>query len=105
MRLRMCPQGAFGAGEGLEVQSTPTGGTWTDIVRIPGTPYAAALTVGAVVTDADGVDHAVVQDGGWIDVNVDIPDDADEVRLQEFWDAGSSSQHDIALWSVQLRND
>ena len=102
LRLRVCIQGAFGDGrEGLVIESRPTGGAWTEAGFIHGWGYSDSYTVGDPITDEDGVSRIVVADGGWIDVDIDIPDAAAEVRLApEYIFVGGEVRHDIAVRSI-----
>ena len=58
----------------------------------------------AVITDYANVNHVCSQTGGWIDVDIAIPDGDNQVRLEEIWTDGSPWLHDIALWQAELRN-
>ena len=101
LRLRLCIQGNFGDGrEGLKVETRPTGGSWTEAAFIHGWAYSDTRTVGDTFDDENDVERTVVADGGWIDVDVDIPDDAAEVRLRpEYIFVGEGWIHDVAVRS------
>ena len=101
LRVRVCIQGAFGDGrEGLQIQSRPSGGAWTEAGFIHGWEYRNDWTVGDTITDENGVSHTCAADGGWIDVDVAIPDTADAVRLAPAYIlSGNQRQHDIAIRS------
>ena len=106
LRLRICAQGAFSdAGEGFEVQSRVDNADVFDVQkRISGWAYSNTRSAGDTIQDYGGVDHACTQDGGWIDVDIEIPDGDNQVRFEEVWSIGSAWVHDIALWQAQLRN-
>ena len=45
-----------------------------------------------------------MQDGGWADVEIAIPDVYDDLRFGPIATAGDAFTHDIALWSAELAN-
>ena len=103
LRLRCAVMGAYAnAGEGLLVQGMATGGAWTDIALIRGWAYSANYSTGDEITDYSGATITCAQDGGWVDVDTQIPDDIAEVRLRLSVSGGSFHQHDVALWSAEL---
>ena len=108
LRLRVCVQGDFNDGtEGLRVQHRATGsGGWTTITTIRGWDLNNSYVSGSTFTDEGGTSQTVVAKGGWIDVDVSIPDTATQVRLFPRYilgQAGEFYQHDTALRSFQWR--
>ena len=65
------------------------------------TPFSA----GDLITDAAGNTLTCVQDGGWVDFSVEIPNDHTEARIRTTPVARSGllSQHDAALWHIELK--
>ena len=93
-------------GEGMVVQTQPTGGTWTDVRVVNGWLYGNTYVVGdTIIPYQGGRAFTCVRNGGWGDFDFDIPDDADEVRIANRTMLGLAYQHDMALWSAHLRND
>ena len=104
LRLRCCIQGQFDeSGEGLTVQGMAGGGAWEDIELIRGWAYSDR-DVGDVFDDYGGTERACVLAGGWVDVDVAIPDQYEQVRLRLVASGGPEFNHDIALWSAELGN-
>ena len=104
LRLRCAVIGNFSdAGEGLLVQGRETGGTWEDISLIRGWIHSNSYSAGDDMTDYDGATIPCTQDGGWADFDIAIPDAHDDVRLRVVASVGTSFQHDVALWSAELR--
>ena len=101
VRLRLCIQGQFGDGdEGVQIEHRTTvgSGAWTEAAFIHGWAYTNSYGQGDTITDENGLDRTCVSDGGWIDVDVDIPDSAGEVQFHPVYIlAGTNHQHDIAL--------
>ena len=65
-------------------------------------PTLARAIMGDTVTDNDGVDFDVAQDGGWRDATVSVPDTYDELRLAPTYTAtGQRARQDIALHSIR----
>ena len=106
LRLRISAQGEFTeAGEGLEVQSRVDDTDTFDVQKlIRGWAYSDGHSLGGTIRDAGGVDHVCSQTGGWIDVDIAIPDGDMQVRFEEVWTTGTNWLHDIALWHAELRN-
>ena len=86
------------------VQGMPDGGAWEDIQLIPGWAYGNDRTAGQAFTDYENNALICAQDGGWVDFDVAIPDQYEQVRLRLVVSAGSAFNHDIALWSAELRS-
>ena len=101
LHLRVCIQGDFGDGtEGLEIQHRQTDAdSWAMAGFIPGWMYSNAYAVGDTITDENGVDQTCVAAGGWVDVEVMIPDAAMQVRFQPRYLGTLTIRHDIALRS------
>ena len=103
LHLRVCIQGDFGDGtEGLRVQQRAAAGDpWTEAGFIYGWTYSD-YTAGQPVTDENGTNLTIAADGGWIDFEVAVADDATEVRLLPVYIfQGGIFRHDIALRSYQ----
>lgn len=110
--LRVAIYGSFAeadqANEGLEVQTRVGDGAWETQRLIRGAPYGSNIEEGDEITDAAGVQYTVVQDGGWRDVEVAIPDDATGLRIRELAVRGTSEQnwrHDMALWQITIAGE
>ena len=102
--IRYIAAGRFddGTGGGISVEGRVTGGAWTEIAFLHGWAYAATRSMGDTITDNDGVDFDVAQDGGWRDAAVSVPDTYDEVRLAPTYTAtGQRARQDIALHSIR----
>ena len=105
LRLECAIMGIFeDDGEGLMVQGMATGGQWADIRLIRGWSYVAEAVEGDDLTDYDDTTIACTRDGGWATFDVAIPDAHEQVRLRLVATGGNIYQHDIALWSAELRN-
>ncbi len=112
--LRVCIQGDFadiGAGgemEGLAIEHRAgSAGAWTRAHLIRGWGFAFDRSAGDNVQDYGGTEFTVVADGGWRDVDVDIPASARELRLRPIYTAPSTPgaqiyRQDVALRSVTL---
>ena len=103
--LRTCIQGTFGDGtEGLQVLWRPTAAAaWIQANFIHGWAYSDTYEAGDNVTDENGVARTIAADGGWIDVDTSIPDNAGQVGLQPRYilpGAQDQHTHDIAIRSV-----
>ena len=104
LRLRCCIQGEYDvAGEGLMVRGM-VGGAWEDISLIRGWAHSEGRLTDDRFDDYGGVELRCVQDGGWVDVDVAIGDQYEQVRLRLVAEGGNTYNHDIALWSAELRN-
>ena len=102
--VRCSVQGAFAdaATEGLVVETRAGAGAWQQAGLIRGWGYAD-YAAGATIRDYGGTDHTCVAAGGWIDVDVRIPDEHDGVRLRVEATPGSVAyRHDVALWALTL---
>ena len=103
LHLRLSIQGTFGDGtEGLQIQHRAVStDAWSEAEFVHGWVYQN-YELGDTITDENGMDRVCVQDGGWVDVAIAIPDTATQVRLQpRYILAGLNFSHDIALRSVQ----
>ena len=103
LHLRVCIQGDFGDGtEGLRIQQRAAAGDpWTEAGFIYGWTFSD-YTAGQPVTDENGNSLTIAADGGWIDFEVAVADDATEVRLLPVYIfQGGTFRHDIALRSYQ----
>ena len=101
--IRYIAAGRFGdgTGGGISVEGRTTGGAWTEIAFLHGWTYAATRNMGDTITDNDGVDFDVAQDGGWRDATVSVPDTYDEIRLAPTYTAtGQRARQDIAIHSI-----
>ena len=100
LHLRVCLQGsAFnGSGDrGLAIEHRDSdSASWARITLIHGWAYAATRNNGGTVTDYGGTQRTFVADGGWIDVEVSVPDSATQVRLRQEAEARDFHQ-DIAV--------
>ena len=104
LRLRCAVIGRFsGTIEGLLVQGMATGSTWETISLIRGWTDSSSYSAGDDMTDYDGATITCTQDGGWADFDIAIPDAHDEVRLRVTASGVSPAEHDVALWSAELR--
>ena len=103
--LRVAVIGDFGdTDEGLRVQGRTGSGAWVDIELISGWSYSESYVVGSALGVYSGDARECVQDGGWADVEIVIPDAYDDLRFGPIATAGDAFTHDIALWSVELTN-
>ena len=105
MTIRCCIQGQFGDGtEGLLVEWRPgTSGSWTQAAFIHGWTYSNSYETGDSITDENGVARTIVANGGWIDVDVSIPNNAGQVALQPKYivpGGQDTFHHDIAIRSI-----
>ena len=80
------------------------GGVWEDIALIPGWAQINARVAGDRFTDYAGADLECVLDGGWVDVDIAIGNQYEQVRLRLVVVDGNTYSHDFALWSAELRN-
>ena len=105
LRLECAVMGAFGEdGEGLMVQGMASGGQWVDIGLIRGWAHANLISEGDDISNYDSEDIVCTRDGGWATFDVGIPDSSEQVRLRLVATGGAVHQHDIALWSAELRH-
>ena len=92
--------------QGLAVEGKTESGSWTQITLLRGYAYSNTYTVGDTITDYGGATLTCVQDGGWVDTSVSIPDDYVDLRLRPVY--GSSNlawDRDICLWSLDFFGD
>ena len=103
--LRACVQGAgwSGDGEGLRIKTGTTEADSTDLATLSGWDYSNSHAVDDEVTNRQNDVYSVVEDGGWIDWTVDIPDGHTyfEVGL-DLVSSGSRHLRDIGLWQIEL---
>ena len=107
LRLRCAVIGQdFGsADEGLSVEGRVSAADpWTRIVLIRAWAYSGLYTIGDALSVFGGPARDCVQDGGWADVDVEIPDAYTELQLIPAL-TDTNLRHDIALWSAELRNE
>ena len=106
LRLRCAVAGDFDddATEGLVVQGMASGGNWEDITLIRGWAHSDGYDAGDEIDDYGGTTLTCAQNGGWVDFDVAIPDAHEQVRLRLEASGGPGFNHDIALWSAELRN-
>ena len=105
LRLECAIMGNFQSdGEGLMVQGMAPGGQWADIALIRGWSYSNSYQAGDDMTDFDGSTISCVQNGGWADFDIAIPDQYEQVRMRLVASGGNVYVHDVALWSAELRN-
>ena len=105
LQLRIAVIGDFDdTNEGLRVQGRTGSGAWVDIELISGWSYSNSYVVGDALGVYSGPARACVQDGGWADVEIVIPDAYDDLRFGPIATAGNVYDHDIALWSARLAN-
>ena len=93
-------------GEGLEIQGrVDSTDSWSRIELIEGWPYSDTYLTGDTITDAAGDTLTCVQNGGWVDFSVEIPNDHTEVRIRSMPVAGPQQtyRHDAALRDIELR--
>ena len=104
MLLRAAIAGAFSSAEGLQVEGRASGAdSWAAIELLEGWPYGNGYLADGAVTDAAGDSQTFVQDGGWVDFAVAIPDAYTQVRIYvQAISGGNFYEHDIALWQVEL---
>ena len=97
LRLRVSLQGSFNNGkEGLGIESRASDtDTWEEAGFVYGWAYAATRDQGDTVTDYNSVEQTFVEDGGWIDVEIDIPDGHTQVRVRPLYTDTAFTQ-DIA---------
>lgn len=89
-----------GTGRSLRLQGKATADTaWTTIATLYAWAYVIRRDDGDTVTDYNGDDFTVAQDGGWRDVTVSTGD-YNEYRLAPNYDGGSIRQ-DIALHTIR----
>ena len=70
-------------GEGLEIQGrVDSTDSWSRIGLIRGWAYSDTYFAGDMITDAAGNALTCVQDGGWVDFSVEIPNDHTEARIR-----------------------
>ena len=109
--VRACVQGdgtyPNDSASGLQIQGRASDDDpWTLIDLIEGWGYSSTgYVVGDTVDDSLGVSHTVVQDGGWVDFEVQIPDAYQQMRVRNIPAmSGSSFRHDAALWRVEFQD-
>ena len=105
--FRVCIQGTGWSGddEGLRIITGTTEADSTQLYRLTGWDYSNTYTVGDTVTNRQDDDYTIVEDGGWIDYTIDIPDGHEYFELSSFIVAlGSFHLHDLALWQITLTN-
>lgn len=119
--MRLAIMGAFqdaAGNEGLRVQYATTdadvdsaNSNWTNITVISGWAYGNDYTLDEVFNDLDSPanERTCVANGGWADIEVAIPDNAQAVRLYPNYTYGGSAhtswQHDIAIRQFQWTYD
>ena len=101
-RCRASVAGAFGADDGLLFESRLTSGNWTPITTLIGWLYLETPIIGDTITDASGAARTVVQDGGWVDFEVALPDGHDQFRITVVPNSDTIVRHDAALWAVEF---
>ena len=108
--LRACIQGSGSypndSASGLQIQGRASSSDpWALIDLLEGWVYDTNYVVGSTVTDSLGVTQTIVQDGGWVDFAVLIPDDYTQLRIRNIPAMGASAfTHDAALWHAEFRN-
>ena len=108
--LRACIQGSGSypndSASGLQIQGrVSSSDPWTLIDLLEGWAYDTNYVVGNTVTDSLGVTQTIVQDGGWVDFAVPIPDNYTQLRIRNLPAMGASAfTHDAALWNAEFRN-
>ena len=108
--LRACIQGSGSypndSASGLQIQGRASSSDpWTLIDLLEGWAYDTNYVVGNTVTDSLGVTQTIVQDGGWVDFAVLIPDNITQLRIRNIPAMGASAfTHDAALWHAEFRN-
>ena len=104
LRLECAVMGVFAdAGEGVMVQGMAPGGQWEDVTLIRGWMHDDYLLDDEMI-DYAGAVNLCTRAGGWATFDVAIPDTHEQVRLRLVASGGSVFQHDVALWSAELRN-
>ena len=110
--LRACIQGSGSypndSASGLQIQGRASSSdSWSLIDLLEGWAYDTNYVVGSTVTDSLGVTQTIVQDGGWVDFVVPIPNDYTQLRIRNIPAMGvgvSAFTHDAALWHMEFRN-
>ena len=108
LALRACIQGdgtyPNDSASGLQIQGRDSDNdVWTTIDLLEGWPYADTRIAGSIVTDSLGVVQTIVQDGGWVDFEITIPNSNQQLRLRNIPAmVGQSFRHDAALWQIEF---
>ena len=105
--LRACVQGAgwSGVDEGLRIKTGTTEADSTDLATLSGWDYSNGYAVDDEITNRQSDVYSVVEDGGWIDWTVAVPDGHTyfEIGL-DLTSSGSRHLRDIALWQIELES-
>ena len=106
LRIRCAVIGLYNdnVAEGLMVQGMVSGGSWQNIVLIRGWVYSDGYSENDQITDYGGIVRTCSQDGGWLDFDISIQDQYQQIRLRLVAIGGSEFSHDVALWSAELIN-
>ena len=108
LSLRVCVAGSgwTDVGEGFQVQGKVLDSdSWESITLIQGWPYSNTYQENDSITDANGDTLICSQAGGWVDIDIPIPDNYTTVRLfSRPNNSGTVFHHDIALWNVNFVN-
>ena len=107
LRLAIAGAAWTDSGEGFEIQGRASASdSWSRRAILYGWDYQGSPNNGDTVIDNNGATQTFVQDGGWVDFEVDIDDDDTEVRLRSVpvAGAGNNFQHDVAMWQVEFRD-
>ena len=103
--LRTCVQGTGWTGddEGLRIKTGTSEANSTDLAVLSGWTYSNGNAVDDEITNRQGDVYSVVEDGGWIDWTVDVPDGHTyfEVGL-DLTTSGSRHLRDVGLWQLVL---
>ena len=103
--LRVCVQGAGWSGddEGLRIKTGTSEADSTDLATLSGWTYSNSHAVDDEITNRQNDVYSVVEDGGWIDWTVDVPDGHTyfEVGL-DLTSSGSRHLRDVGLWQLVL---
>ena len=84
LRLRVCLQtdsSSFSLADGLAVETTTDGTTWSELDKLGFWLYRDDRTTGDTFDNDDGETLTCAANGGWVDWTLDIDDDVTGVRL------------------------
>lgn len=105
LRASIQGNGWLDHGEGLEVQGHTGDDAYTRIALLEGWAFSSLYTVGQIVTDTAGDTQTIVQNGGWVDFEIAIPDDYTAVRIRNspLVALGENAyEHDIGIWQLEF---
>ena len=102
-QARLCVQGNYGAADGLVFQSRLNdAASWETLDTLVGWQYQNDYSAGATPDNEAGETVDIVQAGGWVDFEVEIPDGHTGFRFYNEPAGSSLHRHDAAMWQYEF---